>query len=71
MNPEGWFTVRGQPSDQTLPPEEERYSRFGEALERALVMASATQFRSVMLTDAQGVVYVTLSLLWTIPRELR
>lgn len=71
MNPEGWFILRGQPADQTLPPTEERYSKFGEALERALEMASATGYRSVTLTDLQGALYVTASLLWTIPRELR
>lgn len=69
--PDGWFILRGQPADQTLPPTEERYSKFGEALDRALDMASATAYRSVMVTDLQGVVYVTLSLLWTLPRELR
>jgi hypothetical protein len=71
VSPDGWFIVRAQPTDQTLPPAEERYSRFGEALDRALEMGSALQFRSVMLTDAQGVAYATFNMLWTIPRELR
>lgn len=71
MNPDGWFIVRGQPVDQTLPPVEERYSRFGEALDRTLEMGSAVQFRSVMLSDLQGIAYVTVNMLWTVPRELR
>lgn len=69
--PDGWFTVRAQPTDLTLPTVEERFSRFGEALDRCLEMASALQFRSVMLSDGNGALYATLNMLWTIPRELR
>lgn len=69
--PEGWFIVRAFPTDQTLPPVEERFSRFGAALDRALEMASATNIRSVMLSDLNGVAYATFNMLWTVPREMR
>lgn len=71
MNPEGWFIVRANPVDQTMPPTEERFSRFGEAFDRAVEMGSALQFRSVMLSDMNGIAYATFNMLWTVPREMR
>jgi mRNA-degrading endonuclease toxin of MazEF toxin-antitoxin module len=65
------FIVRGYPTDVTLPPHEEPFSRFGPALDRAIQMASSVGLRSAVVTDANNMVYAQLNQLWAVPRELR
>lgn len=65
------FLVRGYPTDVTLPPHDEPFSRFGPALDRAIQMASAVGLRSAVVMDQNNMVYAQLNTLWSVPRELR
>jgi hypothetical protein len=65
------FLVRAHATDATVPPLEEPFSRFGPALDRATQLASALAYRSAEIIDLNNTMYVQLSMLWAIPRELR
>jgi len=65
------FTVRGYPTDATLPPHEEQFSRLGPALDRAIQMASSVGIRSAVVLDQNNMVYAQLNQLWAVSRELR
>jgi hypothetical protein len=65
------FIVRGYPTDVTLQPHEEPFSRFGPALDRAIQMASSVGLRNAVVMDQNNMVYAQLNMLWSVPRELR
>ena len=67
----GPFIVRAYPTDQTLPADEERWGRFGPALERAQNMASAMKYRQTQVIDLHSTLYAQFNMLWVIPREIR
>jgi hypothetical protein len=69
--PSGPFHVRGFPTDQSQPYDEESFARFGPALERAQNMASAMKYRTTLVIDLNSTVYAQFNMLWIIPRELR
>lgn len=65
------FIVAGYPTDATLPPIEEPFSRFGPALDRATQIASSIGYRTAVVMDQNNMVYAQLNMLWAVPRELR
>lgn len=67
----GPFIVRAIRTDATLPPEEEPFSRYGPARDRAEQIASALSYRTAMVVDRNGAVYVQFFALWAIPRDVR
>ena len=65
------FYVRAYNVNQAEPYYEEPHATFGQALDRAMHLASALTWRSVVVMDLNNMMFVQLNMLWSIPRELR